>query len=162
MLAVYRMVGLPVQDQGAQDLSSSLTPRIFPPCLATMFMRCWTILSMLTLTFAFFHPSKLTTARAASSLAANSFYDIVEKTGDGKDFPMANFKGKVVYGVNVATKCGYTASGYALISKLAALKDKGEQLQTSWFHPSLRIHPCLCRRRSRSFPLQSIWRTRAG
>jgi hypothetical protein len=95
-----------------------------------MFFRLWTFFSMLSLAIAFLHPSKIlaATSRPASSLAA-SFYDLVEKTGDGKDFPMANFKGKVVYGVNVASKCGYTASGYALISKLAALKDKGSPVQ---------------------------------
>ena len=31
------------------------------------------------------------------------------------------FKGKVVYGVNVASKCGYTASGYDLLSKIAKM-----------------------------------------
>jgi len=58
-------------------------------------------------------------------ISGSNFYDIVEKTGDGSDFSFSNFKGKVVYGVNVASKCGYTSSGYALIAKLAALKDQG-------------------------------------
>eukprot|EP01035_Chromulina_nebulosa_P025367 gene25367-33112_t len=59
---------------------------------------------------------------------ATSFYDIIEKDANGNDFPLSQFKGKVVYGVNVASKCGYTASGYALISKLAALKEKGVEV----------------------------------
>ena len=46
----------------------------------------------------------------------------------GKDFSFENFKGKVVYGVNVASKCGYTASGYALLSKIAEMKDKGVEV----------------------------------
>lgn len=54
-----------------------------------------------------------------------SFYDIIEKDADGTDFPFSNFKGKVVYGVNVASKCGYTASGYNLLSRIAAMKEKG-------------------------------------
>lgn len=46
----------------------------------------------------------------------------------GKDFSFENFKGKVVYGVNVASKCGYTASGYALLSKIAEMKDQGVEV----------------------------------
>eukprot|EP01041_Mallomonas_annulata_P013737 gene13736-29213_t len=61
----------------------------------------------------------------AFSLSMSSFYDIVEKDSDGKDVSFSKFKGKVVYGVNVATKCGYTASGYALLSKLSQMKEKG-------------------------------------
>lgn len=51
----------------------------------------------------------------------NSFYDIVETDATGKEVSFSKFKGKVVYGVNVATKCGYTASGYALLSKIAKI-----------------------------------------
>lgn len=64
--------------------------------------------------------------RSGSFLSmASSFYDIVEKDGKGNDVAFSTFKGKVVYGVNVASKCGYTASGYALLSKLASYKEKG-------------------------------------
>ena len=31
------------------------------------------------------------------------------------------FKGKVVYGVNVASKCGYTKSGYELLEKISKM-----------------------------------------
>ena len=58
-----------------------------------------------------------------SPLQAQSFYDIVEKDANGNEVSFSKFKGKVVYGVNVATKCGYTASGYALLSKISAMKD---------------------------------------
>ncbi len=64
-------------------------------------------------------------ATSLKMAAPSSFYDITEKTASGQDFSFSNFKGKVVYGVNVASKCGYTASGYALLSRVAALKDKG-------------------------------------
>jgi glutathione peroxidase len=64
----------------------------------------------------------------SSSLSAASFYDIVEKDSSGNDVPFSKFKGKVVYGVNVASKCGYTASGYSLLSRIAALKDKGVEV----------------------------------
>jgi glutathione peroxidase-family protein len=30
--------------------------------------------------------------------------------------------------VNVASKCGYTASGYALLSKIAEMKDQGVEV----------------------------------
>jgi glutathione peroxidase len=54
---------------------------------------------------------------------AGSFYDISEKDANGNLVSFSKFKGKVVYGVNVASKCGYTASGYALLSKLSKLEN---------------------------------------
>lgn len=35
---------------------------------------------------------------------ASTFYDIVETTGDGKSIDFSQFKGQVVYGVNVACR----------------------------------------------------------
>lgn len=71
----------------------------------------------------------VTRRSVASALSAGSFYDIVEKDANGNEIKFGDkFKGKVVYGVNVASKCGYTASGYALISKLSALKSKGVEV----------------------------------
>ena len=58
---------------------------------------------------------------AARSLSMNSFYDITEKDYQGQAINFSKFKGKVVYGVNVASKCGYTASGYNLLSKIAKI-----------------------------------------
>jgi glutathione peroxidase len=58
----------------------------------------------------------------------SSFYEIVEQDANGNPVSFEKFRGKVVYGVNVASKCGYTASGYALLSKLAALKEKGVEV----------------------------------
>jgi hypothetical protein len=52
---------------------------------------------------------------------ASNFYDIVEKDANGEMIKFDKFKGKVVYGVNVASKCGYTASGYALLSKVSKM-----------------------------------------
>lgn len=73
-----------------------------------------------------FLPSPKTSVNKQSILSmASSFYDLVEKDSKGNDISFDQFKGKVVYGVNVASKCGYTASGYALLSKLAALKEQG-------------------------------------
>lgn len=70
--------------------------------------------------------------RALSTLkmaaVPSSFYDIVEKDANGNDVSFSQFRGKVVYGVNVASKCGYTASGYALLSRLSALKEQGVEV----------------------------------
>jgi hypothetical protein len=52
-------------------------------------------------------------------------FSLFPKDSNGKAVDFSKFKGKVVYGVNVASKCGYTESGYALLSRIAALKDKG-------------------------------------
>lgn len=65
---------------------------------------------------------------SSSQIMASSFYDIVEKDANGNDFSFAAFRGKVVYGVNVASRCGYTTSGYALLSRVAALKDQGVEV----------------------------------
>lgn len=82
------------------------------------------------ISFAFFSSSSIV---SKSSLAntlkmSGSFYDITEKDEKGRDVKFDKFKGKVVYGVNVASRCGYTASGYELLSKLAAMKDQGMEV----------------------------------
>lgn len=47
------------------------------------------------------------------------------KSLDGKDVPLANYKGKAVLIVNTASECGYTPQ-YASLQKLyATYKDKG-------------------------------------
>jgi len=56
-----------------------------------------------------------------ANLSMADFYKIKEKDSKGKDFDFSAFKGKVVYGVNVASKCGFTASGYKLLSEAAKL-----------------------------------------
>ena len=59
------------------------------------------------------------------SLSAQSFYDFDAKNIKGETIPMANYKGKVVLVVNVASKCGYTPQ-YAGLEKLnKKYKDKG-------------------------------------
>ena len=49
-----------------------------------------------------------------------SVYDIVEKDALGNDVNFSDFRGKVIYGVNVASRCGYTKSGYELLAKLSS------------------------------------------
>ena len=48
-----------------------------------------------------------------------SFYDLKETDVDGQEVSFDKFKGKVVYGVNVASQCGYTEGGYNLIKGLS-------------------------------------------
>jgi Glutathione peroxidase len=79
------------------------------------------VLMIATSVVAFIGKSASTARRAASSLSMGSFYDITEKDAAGNSVSFSKFKGKVVYGVNVATKCGYTASGYALLSKISKM-----------------------------------------
>ena len=74
---------------------------------------------MILSTSAFFGSMK--SAIPGSTKVASSFYDVVEKDSKGKDVKFDKFKGKVVYGVNVASKCGYTSSGYALLEKISAM-----------------------------------------
>src|SRR6201992_1315179 len=57
-------------------------------------------------------------------IAPKSVYEFHLKTIDGKDFSLAQFKGKKVLVVNTASKCGFTPQ-YAELQKLADLyKDK--------------------------------------
>lgn len=66
-------------------------------------------------------------ALAASAFAApaNSIYDFSMKTIDGKPAHLADYKGKVVLLVNVASQCGFTPQ-YAGLEKLyKTYRDKG-------------------------------------
>ncbi len=62
---------------------------------------------------------------AAAMFAASSIYDFTLNSIDGKPTPLAEFKGKVVLLVNVASKCGFTPQ-YAGLEKLyEQYKDRG-------------------------------------
>src|SRR3954453_17498789 len=61
---------------------------------------------------------------AGSALAA-SIYDFTLPSIDGKPMPLADFKGKVVLVVNVASRCGYTPQYTALESLYEKYKGQG-------------------------------------
>lgn len=54
-----------------------------------------------------------------------SFYDFKMNSIEGKELPLAKFKGKVVMVVNVASKCGLTPQYEALEKLYKAKKDDG-------------------------------------
>jgi glutathione peroxidase len=62
---------------------------------------------------------------AASAYAASNIYDFTLPLLDGKDAPLANYKGKVVLVVNVASRCGFTPQYSALESIYEKYKDQG-------------------------------------
>jgi glutathione peroxidase len=66
----------------------------------------------------------LVTIMAGSALAAN-IYDFTLPSIDGKPMPLAEFKGKVVLVVNVASRCGFTPQYSALESLYEKYKDQG-------------------------------------
>ncbi len=60
-----------------------------------------------------------------TALPVSSIFEFTVKTIDGKDKSLADYKGKVVVIVNVASECGYTPQ-YADLEKLyEKYKDKG-------------------------------------
>ena len=61
---------------------------------------------------------------AGSAVAAN-IYDFTLPSIDGKPMPLADFKGKVVLVVNVASRCGFTPQYSALESLYEKYKGQG-------------------------------------
>jgi glutathione peroxidase len=62
---------------------------------------------------------------SASLFAASSIYEFTLPSIDGKPLPLADFKGKVLLVVNVASRCGFTPQYSALESTYEKLKDQG-------------------------------------
>jgi len=62
---------------------------------------------------------------SASLFAAGSIYDFTLNSIDGKPMPLADFKGKVILVVNVASRCGFTPQYSALESIYEKYKDQG-------------------------------------
>jgi glutathione peroxidase len=62
---------------------------------------------------------------ATSLIAASGIYSFTLNSIDGKPAPLADYKGKVVLIVNVASKCGFTPQYSALESTYEKYKDQG-------------------------------------
>ena len=62
---------------------------------------------------------------SASLFAASSIYEFTLPSIDGKPLPLADFKGKVILVVNVASRCGFTPQYSALESTYEKYKDQG-------------------------------------
>src|SRR5256885_5796703 len=62
---------------------------------------------------------------ATSLFAASGIYSFTLNSIDGKPAPLADYKGKVVLMVNVASKCGYTPQYTALEAVYEKYKDQG-------------------------------------
>ena len=61
----------------------------------------------------------------SSALAASTMYEFTMNSIDGKETPLAAFKGKVTLVVNVASQCGFTPQYAALESVYEKYRDKG-------------------------------------
>jgi len=73
----------------------------------------------------YFFAGALILMMAATAYAASSIYDFTLPLLNGKDAPLADYKGKVVLVVNVASRCGFTPQYSALESVYEKYKDQG-------------------------------------
>jgi glutathione peroxidase len=62
---------------------------------------------------------------AGSLFAASGIYSFTLNSIDGKPAPLADYKGKVILVVNVASQCGYTPQYSALEATYEKYKDQG-------------------------------------
>jgi glutathione peroxidase len=62
---------------------------------------------------------------AVTAFAASNVYDFTLDALNGTPIPLANFKGKVILMVNVASQCGYTPQYEGLQALYVKYKDKG-------------------------------------
>lgn len=62
---------------------------------------------------------------SSATFGASNVYEFTMKSIDGKAMPLANFKGKVLLVVNVASHCGYTPQYRALEAVYEKYKDRG-------------------------------------
>ncbi len=60
----------------------------------------------------------------STTLFAGTFYDVKEKSIDGKEFALSSLKGKAVLVVNIASQCGYTSQMTDLEAVYNKYKDK--------------------------------------
>jgi glutathione peroxidase len=65
------------------------------------------------------------TAMAAAALGASSVHDFTMKSIDGKPSPLAQFKGRVLLVVNVASQCGFTYQYEGLEKLYETYKSQG-------------------------------------
>jgi glutathione peroxidase len=62
---------------------------------------------------------------AGVAAGASSVHEFTMKALDGKQLPLASFKGKVILVVNVASQCGYTYQYESLQALYVKYKDRG-------------------------------------
>ena len=75
--------------------------------------------------FRWFVTGMMALLMATALYAASSVYDFTLPSIDGKSSPVAQYKGKVILMVNVASRCGYTPQYTALEAIYKKYEDRG-------------------------------------
>lgn len=91
-------------------------------------MRCLITVLIVLFSFAAFNNSFSSEPNRKGNYLSGSIYDFIVKDINGKNIKLADYSGKVLLIVNVASKCGYTPQYEGLQKIYNRYKDKGFEI----------------------------------
>ena len=64
----------------------------------------------------------------STDVIPSSIYDIIETDSKGQDHDMAQYKGKILFIINTASRCPYTKDHYSLFRRLFKYRSRGFEI----------------------------------